>query len=136
MQQTIVHNGTTFADHNGQHWLGFSFKRQKNEKKDIAIIYFQLLSAFNNLKLSEGEINLLAHIALNRGIVSGPCKIGYVEKYNSSIAAVDNTISKLKKKKILIRRDNTVMLHPKVTLDFNNQDNFIFSFKCVLQTNT
>ena len=79
MQQALIQNGTTFADQGGQQWLGFSFKRKKADKRDIAIAYFQLLSAFNNLKLSEGEINLLAHIALNKGIVSGPCKIGYVE---------------------------------------------------------
>ena len=135
MQQVAIQNGTTFADRDGQQWLGFSFKRKKADKRDIATAYFQLLSAFNNLKLSDGEISLLAHIALNKGIVSGPCKIGYVENHNSSIAAVDNTISKLKKKKLLIKKDNTVFLHPKVTLDFNNQDNFIFSFKCVLGTN-
>jgi hypothetical protein len=132
MQQIAVQNGTTFADREGQHWLGFSFKRKKTDKREIAIAYFQLLSAFNNLKLSDGEVKLLAHIALNKGIVSGPCKIGYVENHDSSIAAVDNTISKLKKKKLLIKRDNTVILHPKIILDFNNQDNFIFSFKCVL----
>lgn len=132
MQQIVVQNGTTFADREGQHWLSFSFKRKKTDKREIAIAYFQLLSAFNNLKLSDGEVKLLAHIALNKGIVSGPCKIGYVENHDSSIAAVDNTISKLKKKKLLIKRDNTVILHPKIILDFNNQDNFIFSFKCVL----
>lgn len=132
MQQIAVQNGTTFADREGQHWLSFSFKRKKTDKREIAIAYFQLLSAFNNLKLSDGEVKLLAHIALNKGIVSGPCKIGYVENHDSSIAAVDNTISKLKKKKLLIKRDNTVILHPKIILDFNNQDNFIFSFKCVL----
>jgi len=136
MQQVAIQNGTTFADRDGQQWLGFSFKKKKTSKRDIATVYFQLLSAFNNLKFSDGEISLLAHIALNKGIVSGPCKIGYVENYNSSIAAVDNTISKLKKKKILIKKENTVFLHPKVTLDFNNQDNFIFSFKCVLGTNS
>jgi hypothetical protein len=136
MQQLLTQNGTTFADEHNQQWLGFSFKRKKVNKRDIAISYFQLLSAFNNLKLSEGEIKLLAHIALNKGVISGPCKIGYVENHNSSIAAVDNTISKLKKKKLLIKKDNTVFLHPKITLDFSNQDNFIFSFKCVLQTNT
>jgi hypothetical protein len=132
MQQQAIQNGTTFVDSQSQQWLGFSFKRKKTEKKDIAVAYFQLLSAWNGFKLSEGEINLLAHIALNKGVVSGPCKIGYVEKYNSSIAAVDNTIHKLKKKKLLIKKENTVFLHPKITLDFNGQDNFIFSFKCVL----
>lgn len=132
MQQQTVQNGTSFIDSGNQKWLGFSFKRKKAEKKDIAVAYFQLLSAWNGFKLSEGEINLLAHIALNKGVVSGPCKIGYVEKYNSSIAAVDNSIHKLKKKKLLIKKENTVFLHPKITLDFNSQDNFIFSFKCVL----
>ena len=129
-------NGNVFTDATGIKWLGFSFKRKKQEKRDIAVIYFQLLSAFNNLKLSEGEIKLLAHIALNRGIVSGSCKMSYVDKYESTIPSVDNTISKLKKKKLLLKKGSSVVLNPMITLDFNNQNNFIFSFKCIVETST
>lgn len=129
-------NGKVFSDTTGINWLGFSFKRKKQDKKDVAVTYFQLLSAFNNLKLSDGEIKLLAHIALNRGIVSGSCKMSYVDKYESTIPSVDNTISKLKKKKLLLKKGSSVVLNPMITLDFNNQDNFIFSFKCIVETNT
>lgn len=132
MQQLGTQNGTVFSDKHNQQWLVLPFKRKKNDKRDIAISYFQLLSAWNNFKLSDSEVKLLAHIALNRGVVSGPCKIGYVNNHNSSIAAVDNTISKLKKKKLLVKKDNTVFLNSKITLDFLSQENFIFSFKCVL----
>ena len=134
--QEVKYNGSVFSDKNNQEWLMFPFKRKKTSKRDIAISYFQLLSAWNNFKLSEGEIKLLAHIALNKGIVSGFCKISYVENHNSSIAAIDNTISKLKKKKLLVKKDNTVLLDSRITLDFLNHENFIFSFKCVLETNT
>ena len=136
MQVVTTQNGSIFTDKEGQSWLGFSFRKRRGDKKDIAASYFQLLSAFNNLKLSEAEVKLLSHISLNRGVVSGPCKMGFVEKYESSVAAVDNTISKLKKKRLLVKKDNTVMLNPKISLDFSNQDNFIFSFKCTLETNT
>jgi hypothetical protein len=129
-------NGNVFTDTSGTKWLGFSFKRKKQGKRDIAIVYFQLLSAFNNLKLSDGEIKLLAHIALNKGIVSGSCKMSYVDKYESTIPSVDNTISKLKKKKLLLKKGTSVVLNPMISLDFTSQDNFIFSFKCIVETNT
>lgn len=129
-------NGNVFTDTSGIKWLGFSFKRKKQGKRDIAIVYFQLLSAFNNLKLSDGEIKLLAHITLNKGIVSGSCKMSYVDKYESTIPSVDNTISKLKKKKLLLKKGTSVVLNPMISLDFTSQDNFIFSFKCIVETNT
>lgn len=131
-----ITNGSTFTDSNGDKWLSLSFKRKKENKMDIACAYFHLLSAFNDLKISPAEANFLAHISLNKGVVSGPCKIGYVEKFETSIAAVDNMIGRLKKKKLLLKRGNTVILHPKITLDFNSQNNFVFSFKCIIETNT
>lgn len=133
MQQEItIQNGNSFTDAQGQRWLSLPFKKKKEDKRDIAVIYFQLLSAFNGLKLSEGEIKLLAHIALNGGIVSGSCKIRFAEKFDSSIPAIDNTISKLKRKKILEKKNNIVTLNSKINIDFSNNNNFIFSFKCVL----
>ena len=58
--------------------------------------------------------------------------MSYVTKYGSSIANVDNLVSKLKKKKLLTKGD-TVILNPKINLDFLTNDNFIFYFKCTLE---
>ena len=106
------------------------FRKNKKDKSDIAITYFQLLAAFNNIRLSDAEVKLLSHVAVNKGVVSGSCKMSYVSKYGSSIANVDNLVSKLKKKKLLIKGD-TVILNPKINLDFLSHDNFIFYFKCL-----
>ena len=136
VSQKLKSNGSTFSDQQGQDWLNFSFKKTKEDKREVAVCYFRLLSAFNNFKLSDSEIELLAHISVNKGIVSGSCKISYAQNYNSSVAAVDNIISKLKKKKLLVKIENVVMLQPKIFLDFNTPNNFIFSFKCVTKTST
>ena len=129
----VTFNGSTFiSPSSGEKWLSLSFKKNKKDRSDIAFTYFQLLSAFNNIKLSTTEIKLLAHVAVNRGIVSGSCKMSYVAKYGSSVANVDNLVSKLKKKKLLTKGD-TVILNPKINLDFLTNDNFIFYFKCTLE---
>ena len=131
-----MYNGTTYlSPSSGDKWLSLSFRKNKKDKSDIAITYFQLLAAFNNIRLSDAEVKLLSHVALNKGVVSDSCKMSYVSKYGSSIANVDNLVSKLKKKKLLIKGD-TVILNPKINLDFLSHDNFIFYFKCTLEKQT
>ena len=130
MVQQRLNNGTITSDSTGLDWLSLSFKKEKKEKRESAITYFRLLSAYNDIKISEAEIKLLAHISMYKGIVTGPCKTSFIESNNSSMASVDNLISKLKKKKLVIKEDNTIMIRPVINLDFVNNDNFIFSFKC------
>lgn len=123
-------NGKIFRQ-NEQEWLGYSFDKTKPDRKSIAETYFRLVAAYNKLPLSEGDINFLSHVAINNGNVSGS-KRSFVEKYGSTMSAVDNMISKLKKMWLLTKTDTTVHINPKLLLDFNSTDNFIFSFKCRL----
>ena len=72
IKDKAIFNGSTFINpSSGEKWLSLSFKKNKKEKTDIAFTYFQLLSAFNNIKLSTTEIKLLSHVAVNKGVVSG-----------------------------------------------------------------
>ncbi|MEI6533629.1 MAG: hypothetical protein WCO06_07400, partial [Candidatus Roizmanbacteria bacterium] len=57
----------TFKDSNNTEWVLLPFKKRKKDKREIAIAYFHLLAAFNDIKLSESEVKLLAHISLNKG---------------------------------------------------------------------
>ena len=125
-------NGQKFKDKEGTNWVGLSFKRGKEDKRTLIMTYLNLLSAFNTLKLSDFEVNLLSHIILNKGVLSGTCKLNFVEKYETTIPAINNTVSKLKKKKLLIKKENIVTIQPKINLDFLNNNNFIFSFKCIV----
>ena len=118
-----------------QEFLTKNFIRTKDNKLDIAVTYFQLLSAFNNLKLSQTEINLLAHGAINNNVISGGLKIRFAEKYKTSIPVINNAISLLKKKHLLEKVDNTIRIYSKITIDINNSDNFLFSFKCIRNVN-
>lgn len=118
-----------------QDFLTKNFIRTKDNKLDIAITYFQLLSAFNNLKLSQTEINLLAHGSINNNVISSGLKIRFAEKYKTSIPVINNAISLLKKKHLLEKIENTIRIYSKITIDINNNDNFLFSFKCIKNVN-
>jgi len=121
--------------HNGEYNIS-PYKRIYKDKRDIAKAFYSLLSAFHpNIPLTNGEVNLLAHISVYGGVASERSKKDYLAAYGGSIASMDNTIGKLKKKGMLAKIEGKVRINPKAKCpDFNSTDTFIFTFKCLMQT--
>lgn len=128
----MVNKGKEQIDKQGVKWLSLPFKKDKATKHSIAFCFFSLVSAYNNLDLSQGEMQLLAHIATKKNTLSGATKIEYITKYGVSIAVVNNTISKLKKKKLLMKSGTAITLNPALCIDFTNE-NFVFTFRLCLK---
>ena len=110
------------------------YKRTYTDRRDIAKAYYALLAAFHpKIPLTNGELNLLAHISIYGGVASERSKKDYLTRYGGSMASMDNTIGKLKKKGMLTKVEGKVRINPKAKVpDFNNSDTFIFSFKCLI----
>ena len=113
---------------------GQKLKKDFKDMREIANVYFSMLSSFNGFKLTELEINLLAHIAINGHIGSVTSKGEFIDLYKTTKYTLNNIISKLYKKRLLVKTDHKIRINPGIKLDFQQEtDKFIFVFTCLYQ---
>ena len=83
-----------------------------------AIVYFKVISALNDLHLSDREVQLLAFMAV-RGTISNPAaREDFCKMYSTTKATVGNLLSKLRRMKLIFSEGKRVKLTPALTLDF------------------
>lgn len=95
-------------------------KLRKETRSDIGIasVYYSVLSAFNGLLLTDREIELMAFIAVSGSISISDNRKAFCETYGTTSATVNNMVSKLKKKGLLVKKDGRVVVSPIISLDF------------------
>lgn len=91
----------------------------ENEPLNRAYRYYSILSAIGDLGLTEREIQLLAYISIVKNISYSKNKEEFCNKYNSSFATINNMISKLKRKKLIIKDEKRIKINPELLTDFN-----------------
>jgi hypothetical protein len=94
-------------------------KRSELSLYSYAFRYYSILSAINDLKLTEREIQLISFAAIKGNISYSNIRKEFCEMYNSSAPTINNIISKLRKKGILIKDGTKVKVHPIISLDFS-----------------
>jgi hypothetical protein len=97
-------------------------QKMKNKSQDnfaLAEKYYSILSAVNNLKLTQREIQLVAFTAIKGNISYANIRKEFCEKYESTGPTINNIISKLKKIKVLVKDGTKVKVNPMIILDFN-----------------
>lgn len=82
--------------------------------------YYAVLSAINDLFLTEREIQLIAFTAVKGNISYKNIREEFCEKYNSSAPTINNMISKLKKMGVLVKDGSKVKVNPMIVLAFEN----------------
>lgn len=80
--------------------------------------YYMILSAVNNLKLTEREIQLIAFTAVKGNISYSNNREEFCQIYKSSPPTINNLISKLKKTGILIKDGSKIKVNSVISLDF------------------
>jgi len=96
-------------------------QRLKNSVEDnyaLAEKYYKILSAVNNLKLTQREVELIAFAAIKGNISYANIRKEFCEKYESTSAAINNIISKLKKMGIFVKDGTKVKVNPIIILNF------------------
>ena len=78
-------------------------KRQEEDVFQCAQRYYSVLSAINDLYLTEREIQLVAFTAVKGNISYKNIREEFCQKYKSSAPTINNLISKLKKLECLLR---------------------------------
>ena len=95
-------------------------KNKNEDSYSLAEKYYSILSAVNNLKLTQREIQLVAFTAIRGNISYANIRKDFCEKYNSTSPSINNLISKLKKVNILIKDGTKVKVNPIIILDFSS----------------
>lgn len=94
-------------------------KNQSPDSFSLAEKYYSILSAINNLKLTQREIQLIAFTAIKGNISYANIRKEFCERYNSTSPTINNLISKLKKINVLVKDGTKVKVNPIIILDFN-----------------
>ena len=101
---------------------------QHSDKYKLAQKYYSLLSALNNLKLTEREIQLVAYTAIKGTITYANARTEFCQMYNTT-TTINNIVSKLKKVGIFIKEDSKVKVNPVIVLDFDKHINLFIQLE-------
>jgi len=95
-------------------------KKSVNTDMQLAEKYYSILSAINNLHLTEREIQLIAFTAIKGNITYANVREEFCRTYNSTSPTINNIISKLKRIGIFIKESGKVKVNPVIVIDFTN----------------
>jgi hypothetical protein len=85
---------------------------------NVAEKYFSIVSALNDLKLKQRDIQLLGFVALYGNISDGVLRMQFCEKYGVDMDGVNNLVYRLKKMGMLVKEDKTIKLNPVFVFDY------------------
>jgi hypothetical protein len=95
-------------------------KRPEKDNYAVAEKYYSVLSAINNLKLTQREIQLVAFTAIKGNISYANNRDEFCTKYKTTSPTINNIISKLKKIGVFIKDGGKVKVNPVIILPFEN----------------
>jgi len=93
--------------------------KETSNRLELAQRYYALISALNNLFLTEREIQLIAFSAVRGSISYATVREDFCTLYNSSFPTINNIVSKLKKTGILVKIGKQIVVNPQIALDFS-----------------
>jgi hypothetical protein len=93
-------------------------KRSVSDNYALAEKYYRLLSAVNDLKLTNREVQLIAFTAIKGNISYANIRKEFCERYDSTPPAINNIISKLKKMGVFVKDGTKVKVNPIILLNF------------------
>lgn len=93
--------------------------KDSRNRLELAQKYYSVISALNNLSLTEREIQLIAFSAVRGSISFARVREEFCQTYNSSVPTINNMVSKLKKSFVLIKQGKQIVVNPRIALDFS-----------------
>jgi len=86
----------------------------------LAEKYYSILSALNDLKLTQREVQLVAFTAVRGNMSYANVKEEFCKRYNSSSPTISNIVSKLKKMHVFVKDGGKIKVNPMIALNFNS----------------
>jgi hypothetical protein len=93
--------------------------KSNDDSLRLAQKYYALISALNELSLTEREVQLIAYTAVKGSISFARVREDFCTTYNSSFPTINNMVSKLKKSFILVKQGKQIVVNPRIALDFS-----------------
>lgn len=93
--------------------------KDSSNRLELAQKYYSLISALNNLQLTEREVQLVAFSAVRGSLSFATVREEFCDLYRSSFPTINNMVSKLKKSFILIKQGKKIVVNPLIALDFS-----------------
>ena len=93
-------------------------KKIIDSEMELATKYYSILSAINNLHLTEREIQLISFTAIKGNITYANVREEFCKTYNSTSPTINNIISKLKKIGVFVKENGKVKVNPVIVFDF------------------
>lgn len=97
------------------------WKKGIPDDMSLAIYYYSLVFAFNNLSVTEREIQMVAFTAVKGNISYAEIREDFCKLYSSSNPTINNMVSKLKKMNILIKDNGKVKVNPNICPKFETE---------------
>lgn len=97
-------------------------KNSSNDAYGKAEMYYSVLSALNNLKLTQREIQLIAFTAIRGNISYANIREEFCTKHNTTSPTINNIISKLKRVGVFVKDGTKVKVNPIIILPFDKSD--------------
>lgn len=96
-------------------------------QKEAALLYYRLIASVYGIHLSDMELFLLAHTALWGTISTPPARSSFIEEHHSSKASLNNLVSRLQKRGLLVKDSNLkIRVRPEIMVDFQ-KDQYRFN---------
>ena len=95
-------------------------RRVEIDEYQLAERYYTILSAINNLKLTQRELQLIAFTAIRGNISYANIRKDFCEKYGTTNPSINNIISRLKKMGILVKDGTKVKVNSQILLNFEH----------------
>lgn len=95
-------------------------KKEETDSYKIAERYYIVLSAVNDLRLTQREIQLLAFTAIRGNISYANIRKDFCDTYGTTNPSINNIISRLKKMGVLVKDGTKVKVNPRIVLNFEN----------------
>lgn len=93
-------------------------KKVSLKEDEIARRYYAILSTLNDFQLTEREVQLMGFIATEGSVSISEKRIAFCQKFNTTSATVNNMVSKLKRKQLLVKKEGHIVVNPIISLDF------------------
>jgi hypothetical protein len=89
--------------------------KQVKDQFALAHKYYQVISVLNELRLAEGEIQLVSFAAIKGNLADPDTRDLYCEMYKTTPATINNIVYRLKKKSIFYKKDKQILVNPALT---------------------
>ena len=86
---------------------------------EMAEKYYSVITALNNINLTQRELQLVSFIASKGTIIDSGVKKEFCEEFGTTSPTVTNMISKIKKMNIFVKKDGILKINPVLNVKFD-----------------